>query len=531
MARAALAERGVRLVLDLVPNHVAPDHPWVRDASRVLHPRHRGGPRARTRRVHRDRRQRARLRAGPVLPGVAGGAPARCFPSRRARARWRRWSSTLTERCDGVRCDMAMLVLDDVFSRTWGERATGARPTRAGLLAARSSARPRRRVPTSCCGPRRTGTSNRCSSTRASTPATTSGSTTASCMARRRRRRAGPSRRRRGLSAPHCCGSSRTTTNRGRRRCSRPAHRAALTTVLTLPGVGARCTRARPMVAASASRSRSVADRSRRPIGELRRSSNGSSRGGRGCGAGEWALVDGRGLARQPERRAAAGLDVDRPESTPSRRREPERRACRRPGAAAVGRPRRPGDAGRPPVRHRYERDGNRSWPTASTSRSTPTLSTCSTSPPDPMRPGKMHGLTRWSATHHALFGWVRAELVDVRRPRTDPRRSRPRHGVRGGIDGRQPTRRPRPGRARCVRRAAAGRAGDAASTIELLAAVGGPATMGSTGPNYFGFVNGATIPVALGAAFLVTALGPERGAARDVAGRRRAARREPDGG
>jgi len=44
----------------------------------------------------------------------------------------------------------------------------------------------------------------------------------------------------------------------------------------------------------------------------------------------------------------------------------------------------------------------------------------------------------------------------------------------------------------------------DAAETIDLLQRVGGPATMGSTGPNYFGFVNGATYPVALGASFLV---------------------------
>ncbi|MGO9218600.1 MAG: hypothetical protein ACLP5E_12690, partial [Streptosporangiaceae bacterium] len=28
-ARAALASRGVQLLLDYVPNHVAPDHPWV----------------------------------------------------------------------------------------------------------------------------------------------------------------------------------------------------------------------------------------------------------------------------------------------------------------------------------------------------------------------------------------------------------------------------------------------------------------------------------------------------------------------
>jgi hypothetical protein len=33
--------------------------------------------------------------------------------------------SSIAGRCDGVRCDMAMLMLDDVFARTWGERATG----------------------------------------------------------------------------------------------------------------------------------------------------------------------------------------------------------------------------------------------------------------------------------------------------------------------------------------------------------------------------------------------------------------------
>lgn len=49
-------------------------------------------------------------------------------------------------------------------------------------------------------------------------------------------------------------------------------------------------------------------------------------------------------------------------------------------------------------------------------------------------------------------------------------------------------------------------RPGDATDTIELLARIGGPATMGTTGPNYFGFVNGATLPVALGAAMLTAA-------------------------
>ena len=46
----------------------------------------------------------------------------------------------------------------------------------------------------------------------------------------------------------------------------------------------------------------------------------------------------------------------------------------------------------------------------------------------------------------------------------------------------------------------------DATETLQLLDQVGGPATMATTGPRYFGFVNGATYPVALGASWLVSA-------------------------
>jgi glutamate/tyrosine decarboxylase-like PLP-dependent enzyme len=46
----------------------------------------------------------------------------------------------------------------------------------------------------------------------------------------------------------------------------------------------------------------------------------------------------------------------------------------------------------------------------------------------------------------------------------------------------------------------------DTGDTLRLLAEIGGPATMASTGPNYFGFVNGATYPVALASSWLTTA-------------------------
>jgi hypothetical protein len=35
--------------------------------------------------------------------------------------------NAIADQCDGVRCDMAMLMMNDIFQRTWGERA-GARP-------------------------------------------------------------------------------------------------------------------------------------------------------------------------------------------------------------------------------------------------------------------------------------------------------------------------------------------------------------------------------------------------------------------
>jgi hypothetical protein len=109
VARDELASRGVGLVLDFVPNHVAPDHPWVDE-----HPEYF---------VHDDDGAIALGRDPYFPPWPEVLQLDTSLPQvRRAAADV---VTSIAERCDGVRCDMAMLMLDDVFSRTWGDRALG----------------------------------------------------------------------------------------------------------------------------------------------------------------------------------------------------------------------------------------------------------------------------------------------------------------------------------------------------------------------------------------------------------------------
>src|SRR5262245_10017200 len=124
--RERLRKRGLSLMLDFVPNHTALDHPWVDQnpnyyvsGSEIDLARE---PRNYTRVRHK---QGDLIMAHGRDPYFAG------------------WSDTLqldyanpatqvamlgelmrvAEQCDGVRCDMAMLVLPDVFERTWARQA------------------------------------------------------------------------------------------------------------------------------------------------------------------------------------------------------------------------------------------------------------------------------------------------------------------------------------------------------------------------------------------------------------------------
>jgi Alpha amylase, catalytic domain len=143
--RERLRNRGLRLMLDFVPNHTGLDHPWVE-----AHPEYYiGGTERDLGRAPQNYTWIKRARGDLLL--AHGRDP--YFPG---------WPDTLqlnygnpavqdamiaelvriAGQCDGVRCDMAMLVLPDVFERTWSIPSQPFWP--------RATARVRERAPAFC---------------------------------------------------------------------------------------------------------------------------------------------------------------------------------------------------------------------------------------------------------------------------------------------------------------------------------------------------------------------------------------------
>ena len=129
--RAKLNARGMRLVLDFVSNHTGPDHPWVSD-----HPQYfvrgseadyRRDPAA----FHYVERQGERLFIAcgrdPYFPPWTDTAQLD-HSNPETRNALLDTLRVIAGHCDGVRCDMAMLALTDIFRATWstllGDRET-----------------------------------------------------------------------------------------------------------------------------------------------------------------------------------------------------------------------------------------------------------------------------------------------------------------------------------------------------------------------------------------------------------------------
>ena len=122
IARKALERRGIRLLLDFVPNHVAPDHPWVSEHPEWMM----GGTRSDLAQAPEaflkiGRRVFARGR-DPFFPPWSDVLQLNVFAQGQRQAALAQLQ-IIANHCDGVRCDMAMLVLNEIFARTWGQRA------------------------------------------------------------------------------------------------------------------------------------------------------------------------------------------------------------------------------------------------------------------------------------------------------------------------------------------------------------------------------------------------------------------------
>lgn len=121
--RERLRKRGLRLMLDFVPNHTGLDHPWVED-----HPEYY---------IAGSELDLARAPQNYTWVRRKGGDLLLAYGRDPYFAGWPdtlqlNYGNPITQeamigellkiagQCDGVRCDMAMLVLPDVFQRTWG---------------------------------------------------------------------------------------------------------------------------------------------------------------------------------------------------------------------------------------------------------------------------------------------------------------------------------------------------------------------------------------------------------------------------
>jgi glycosidase len=133
--RSRLRRHGLGLILDFVPNHLGLDHPWV--ASRPRQFVHSFEPRPETFQVAAASRRSSSVNncdpnpetspadalwiahgKDPYFPAWIDTAQLD-FRIPGTRAAMVDVLQSIADQCDGVRCDMAMLLLNDVFQGTW----------------------------------------------------------------------------------------------------------------------------------------------------------------------------------------------------------------------------------------------------------------------------------------------------------------------------------------------------------------------------------------------------------------------------
>ncbi len=131
--RTRLHRAGLKLILDFVPNHLGIDHSWVSERPElfVQSPTEREGTFAQQMSVG------VRWIAHGKDPYFPAWTDVAQLDYRHAATRTAMQEQLLSvaRRCDGVRCDMAMLLLNDVFAWTWREFPFGGAPPKAEFWA------------------------------------------------------------------------------------------------------------------------------------------------------------------------------------------------------------------------------------------------------------------------------------------------------------------------------------------------------------------------------------------------------------
>lgn len=120
--RKELAARGMSLLLDFVPNHVAPDHPWTRSNPDYFI---KGSEEEFSTRPDDFIRVGKNIYAkgkDPFYPPWPDVLQLNLFDEG-LRAELLQTLIKIAGQCDGIRCDMAMLVMNDIFRKNWNDKA------------------------------------------------------------------------------------------------------------------------------------------------------------------------------------------------------------------------------------------------------------------------------------------------------------------------------------------------------------------------------------------------------------------------
>jgi len=122
--RKRMAKRGLKLMLDFVPNHMGLDHPWIEE-----HPEYFIAGTEEM--LAREPQNYIRVKRSDGECIVAYGRDPYFsgwpdtlqldYSHPATQEAMMREIETIAGQCDGIRCDMAMLLLPEVFSRTWGK--------------------------------------------------------------------------------------------------------------------------------------------------------------------------------------------------------------------------------------------------------------------------------------------------------------------------------------------------------------------------------------------------------------------------